>query len=483
MKLLHSLLLALILLIICGTAAFPQDFYELIPEEARANGTLGIFVSSISRDKEIFEFNADKLFIPASNQKVITSVAALSILSSNYRFRTEFYSGGEITGGVLFGGLYIKGYGDPTLTTDSLTDIAYHFKKLGIREIRGGITVDDSYFGKSYYASGWKESWRGDAFCPPISAVSLNHNIYHITVSPSKPGRPARLELEPSGANVNVINKTTTGKKGGKLTAKRLEDGRTVIVQGAILAKSAPYKIEIPVGNPNSYMASVLKKTLETNGVIVRGFITTGKVPAGKKGASNQGFITTGEVPKWAALVHTHYSVPLGVIITEYNKNSVNIIGENIIKTLGAERSGSAGTWENGAAVVEDFLVKKVGISEGFIVADGSGLSPFNQASPRIMAQVLTYAYKNIGLEFLSSLPIAGVDGTLKKRFKSSEVEGRVLAKTGYLSNVRALSGYVFAKNGDVFAFSILANGLGARTKDFQEEFLTRLIECCDGNN
>jgi D-alanyl-D-alanine carboxypeptidase/D-alanyl-D-alanine-endopeptidase (penicillin-binding protein 4) len=446
-------------------AGFSQDFNQLIPKEAKNNGKLGVLVRSLASDKKILEHNSDKLFVPASNQKVITSVAALSLLGSDYRFRTEFYSGGGISDGVLYGTLYIKGYGDPTITTAHLTSIAHELKKRGVKEIKGGITVDDSYFDIVRYAKGWKEEWRGDFYSPPIGALTLNHNIFEIKVYPTKNGRIPTVELEPRGTNINIINKAITSTKRGGLTAKWLEEGKTIMLQGRISPRSSFYSFKIPISTPELYAGSVFRGVLVDSGLKVNGFVARGVVP------------------RWAKIFHTHLSDPLHLIITEYNKNSVNIIGENILKTLGAEFKEAPGTWEKGALVVSEFL-HKIGIKDEFRIVDGSGLSLLNQITPHAITDVLKYAYKNrlIGLQFLTSLPIAGVDGTLKGRFKRSEVEGRVMAKTGYLNNVRALSGYVFTKSGEVLVFSILANGLGLKAKEFQNALLIQLVECCKSN-
>jgi D-alanyl-D-alanine carboxypeptidase/D-alanyl-D-alanine-endopeptidase (penicillin-binding protein 4) len=444
---------------------FRGNLWELIPKEARSNGKLGVVVRSLKSDETIFEYNADGLFVPASNVKIITSVTALSLLKADYRFKTEFYSGGEILNGVLYGGLYIKGYGDPTLKTEHLNSIAYEFKKRGIKEIKGGITVDDSYFDKARYGKGWKEKWKGDVFSPPISALSLNYNTFDINIHPSKLGRAPVVGLEPKGTNVNIINKAITRKGKNTLVAHWLEEGKTIILKGGISPHASFFKIQLTVENPALYTGSVFKKILEESGIKV------------------QGFITMGEVPSWAEIFYTHFSPPLHVIITEYNKNSVNIIGENIVKTLGAEIKGTPGTWEKGSQVVSEFL-RKIGIKDGFTIVDGSGLSPLNQVSPKTLTEILKYAYKDrlISIEFISSLPIGGVDGTLKKRFRMSKVEGRVLAKTGHLDNVSALSGYLFTENGDVLVFSILANGLGWKATEFQNNLLMRLLECCRNN-
>jgi len=439
-----------------------QKILTLIPKEARNNGKLGVVVKSINSDQNVFEYNPGKLFIPASNVKVIISAAALSLLDKDFRFKTVLYSGGEVSNGVLHGGLYIKGFGDPTLDTSDLNYIAHQLSQKGVNKVEGGIIVDDSYFGNVRYGKGWKKKWRGDAFSPPISAITLNFNTFKINVSPSKLGRAPQVTLDLPAAHINIINKAVTSNKKGSISAYWMDDGSTVVVKGRISPRRRLQTFELSVMNPALYMGSVFKGVLEELGMEV------------------DGNAVIGLVPKWSNHIYTHDSVPLGLIVNEYNKESVNVIGENLMKTLGAQFMGAPGTWENGASVISDFLIG-IGVKDNFRIVDGSGLSTLNRISPRAMTEVLKYAYTNqiIGQGFLNSLPIAGVDGTLEKRFRRSSIQGKVFAKTGYLNNVRALSGYALTKSGEVLVFSILSNGVGWKAKTFQNELLTQLVDCC----
>lgn len=464
-----SLYLFLVLVVshiaLSANLGYSDRLFTLIPKEARSNGKLGVVVKSLTTNESIFEFNADKLFIPASNQKVMISVAALSLLKPDYRFKTEFYSGGEVSAGVLYGGLYIKGYGDPTLEKDNLVFIANQLKMMGIREIRGGIIVDDSYFERTRFGKGWKSNWRGDVYSPPISALTLNHNTFEIHVSPSRPGGTPYIRLEPPGSYIQVFNKAVTSSKKGGLSAHWVDGSNAVVLNGRISPRRSSQALELAVIDPTLYTGGVFKKALEDSGIKV------------------SGAVSKGIVPNWSNSIYTHNSIPLSMIVNEYLKESVNVIGENLIKTLGAHFKGSPGSWETGAQVISDFLVG-IGVDNYFRIVDGSGLSNLNRVSPQTMTDVLQYAYTNklIGPDFVKSLPIAGVDGTLKKRFRGSGLEGRVIAKTGYINNVRALSGYAFTRSGDVLAFSILSNGVGPRVKTFQSKMLTELMDCCRSN-
>ncbi|MGE5443880.1 MAG: D-alanyl-D-alanine carboxypeptidase/D-alanyl-D-alanine-endopeptidase [Ignavibacteriales bacterium] len=473
MRRFHILFLVFVLLLPISQVVLSKSSSELseelsgiIPKRASRNGKLGILVKSLKTNEKIFEYNSDELFIPASNAKVIVSVTALSLLKPEYRFKTEFYSGGKISGGVLQGGLYIKGYGDPTLSTERLRSIANEFKKMGIKQVAGGIIVDDSYFDGVRYGKGWKKQWEGDVYSPAISALSLNYNTLDLNVYPSKLDRIPIISTEPQGANVNIINKAVTNNRRSRLMAVWLEEGKTIMLQGSISPRVSSYTFKLTVGNPAAYTGSVFKKTLEEAGITVQGFVSSGAIP---------------NLPK---VFYTSFSDPLYMIVAEYNKNSVNIIGENITKTLGAQLKGTPGTWDKGTEVISEFL-SKIGIKDGFEIVDGSGLSPLNRVSPYVLTEVLKYAYKNqlISSQFLNSLSIGGVDGTLKRRFRRSEVEGKIMAKTGHLNNVNTLSGYLFTNSGDVLVFSILANGLGSKAKEIQNHLLVKLVECCDNNH
>ena len=460
------LLLAIILSSHVAQSANEQYAASVAPllnQNPNKTGKLGVVVKSLRTGEVIFEHNPDKMYIPASNEKIITSVSALSLLGNDYRFKTEFYSGGGISNGVLYGGLYIKGYGDPTLAEPHLGYIVFQLKQRGVKEIKGKFVVDDSYFGQNKYAKGWKEEWRDDFYSPAISALSFNYNIIELKVYASKSGNRPAVKIEPAGSNIKLINQAvTSGKKGALRTT--WQNDETIVLSGRIRPK-ATVTLKIPVLNPSLFTGNVIKNAIEEAGIKVSGPVVVDRVP------------------RWANIIYTHFSDPLSSVLVEYNKNSVNIIGENLMKALGAQYKGVPGTWDKGTAVISEFL-NEVGIKNGIKVVDGSGLSLLNRVSPETLTDVLSYAYedKSISIDFLESLPVAGVDGTLKKRFRNSEVQGRVRAKTGYLKNVRALSGYIFTKKGDVLVFSILSNGFGWKTKELQNDLLGELIECCSNS-
>lgn len=433
-----------------------REILSFISSSAKKNGTLGIVVRAADTGETVFRYNSEKSFIPASNNKILSSVAALSLLGKDFRFRTEFYLGGGIHGNVAHGGLYVKGFGDPTIDLEKLELIAKRIKNLGVSRIDGGILLDGSYFDETYYGKGWDPEWVGEAFCPPVAAISFNYNSAKIKVSASRAGMPAYVSAEPKEFPFAIKSRVLTSRRRSGVMAE-FGSRNQIRLSGYVSSRRKRETLEMSVPDPFFYFGEMLRATLE------------------KKGVRVDGRVRRARVPKWAGAVFTHYSEPLGVVIREYNKESVNIIGESLVKVLGARFMKEPGSWKTGTYVIRDYLAG-VGVSGDVSVVDGSGLSRMNRVSPGDLAEVLLRAYKNpeISKEFLESLPVAGVDGTLEKRFY--ELKGRVYAKTGYLEGARSLSGYVFARDGRTYVFSIISNGMGARVKKLQSLLLRELV-------
>ncbi|MEM4657891.1 MAG: D-alanyl-D-alanine carboxypeptidase/D-alanyl-D-alanine-endopeptidase, partial [Candidatus Methanosuratincola sp.] len=303
-----------------------------------ASGRLGVMVKSLKTGKVIFAYNEGKSFVPASNAKVFVSAASLWLLKPDYRFKTEFSTDGALRDGVLYGDLYVKGYGDPTLTSSHLEYIAHEFKVLGITHISGSIVVDDSYFDEERYGPGWKESWKGVSYSPPVSALTLNLNTVTIRISPERVGEKPTVEFEPPRSGFRVVNEAVTAynSKGG-VRAEFLPDGETVVVSGSISPRAGALVVTRAVPEPALYAGRSFKAALGGVGIRVEGGVRRGVVPPA------------------ARRLYTHFSDALSDIVAEYNKNSVNVIGENIIKTLGAAFLSPPGSRQKGASVIEDF--------------------------------------------------------------------------------------------------------------------------------
>ena len=434
-----------------------KKILSFISKNTSSRKKVGIMVRRADNGRTVFRYNSKKEFIPASNNKILSSVAALSLLGKDFRFKTEFYLGGGIHSGVGHGGLYVKGFGDPTVDIGKLREIAQKIKALGITRIDGGVYLDGSYFDNIRHGDGWDPEWFDKGFCPPVTAISFNYNSVKIKVSSSRvQGAPATVRTEPRQFPFSIRNRVTTSRSKSGITAKYTERNELRLF-GHVSSRKKAETLELSVPDPFFYFGGALRMVLEENGIEVSGPLERGRVP------------------RWAGRVLTHYSQPLGTVIREYNKESVNIIGESIVKIVGAEFLGAPGSWESGTDVMEKRL-REMGLNGNFSMVDGSGLSRLNRVSPEDITEALAVAYRNpdISKEFVASLPIAGVDGTLEKRFRN--LRGRVYAKTGYLEGARSLSGYVFGKNGRTYVFSIISNGMGAKVKKLQNLLLRELV-------
>ncbi len=434
-----------------------KKILSFISKNTSSQRKIGIMVRSADTGRTIFRYNSKKEFIPASNNKILSSIAALSLLGKNFRFKTNFYLGGGIHSGVGHGGLYVKGFGDPTIDIERIREIAGRIKALGITAIEGGIHLDGSYFDDVHYGEGWDPEWFGKSFCPPVTAISFNYNSAKIKISASRvQGAPVTVRTDPAEFPFPIRSKVSASLKRSGVRAEYNERNELKI-SGYVSSRKKAETLELSVPDPFFYFGAVLKRVLEEEGIEVNGPIDRGRVP------------------RWTGKIFTHYSEPLGTIIHEYNKESVNIIGESIVKVIGAKFLSTPGSWKSGTYIIENHL-RRIGLNGNFSMADGSGLSRLNMVSAEDITHALAKAYEDpdISEEFIASLPVAGVDGTLKKRFRN--LKGKVYAKTGYLEGARSLSGYVFGKNGRVYVFSIISNGMGARVKKLQNLLLRELV-------
>jgi serine-type D-Ala-D-Ala carboxypeptidase/endopeptidase (penicillin-binding protein 4) len=406
----------------------------------------GIQVTSLKTGKSLLSHNANTALMPASNMKLVTSAAALSLLKPEFRFKTLAYTDGRIQANELNGNLYLKGLGDPELTDERLAQMAMDIRYSGIQRIKGKLIVDDSFFDQLREGRGWKKSYGASAYSAQISALSLNRNTVNVWVRPGAPGKPAEVALDPPNQYFEIVNQTYTGGRTRLRIARSMANGKNrVTVSGSVSPQARPEKEAINLENPALYTGFVFQNLLKKEGVRLEGRIESGKTPPGV-----------------LELARTE-SRPLRDIVGELNKHSINLIAENLLKYMGAIFEGEPGTSAKGAKVVQEkFLREMVGMGAqtGISMADGSGLSPLNRVTAQSLTQILSYMYSqfDVGVDYISSLAISGVDGTLHARLNSPDLRRKIRAKTGFINGVSALSGYLQTKNNETLVFSFLMN-------------------------
>ena len=433
----------------------------------------GIVIQRVGDATPLVAWNADKPLILASTTKLFTSAAALDRLGEAYRFRTRLYRDGEVgIDGVLAGHLVVQGGGDPGISgrwyeDDPLAVFrpwADSLVKKGIREIRDGLVLDVSFFDDVNVHPDWPAEQEARWYQAPVSALSYNDNVVLVRVSGGvRPGAPAILGFDPLGPPLlSLISQVVTAQQRTYVGVRRDAGSHTVVAAGAV-GRNRTWTGDVTVPDPPLYFASALAQVLRESGVRV-------SAPPEVRTETYAG------PPR--VLLHSH-ETPILPVLAVCNKRSQSFFAEQILKTLAAEARGK-GTWENGRAEVKAFLGSLGLDPERYDLADGSGRSHSNRTSAGAYADFLqALATKWSHFEsFKTTLAVSGdSDGTLRHRLLTDATRGKVFAKTGNIAGVSTLCGYVIARSGQTYVFSILLNG-GANERSghgFQDRLLNEL--------
>ncbi len=428
--------------------ALKKTLLELAQGAPFRDCRLGVQLVSLEDGSVVFAKDADALMNPASNVKLVTAAAALARLGPEYRFDTEFLVEPGPTDRSRT--LWIRGKGDPSITTERLHAMASELAHLGLREV-GDLVLDDSWFDPERLAPGFEQEVSDRAYAAPTGALSLNANAVGVYLRASASGGRAVVELEPPSDYFEVVNAAvgaSSRARRASVSSQWTGSQQRITVRGTVPV-SGEWAVWKRIDNPPLYFGYTFKRILEMHGIRVRG--------KPKLGA----------VPERARLLYVAQSETFDLVLKRMNKYSSNFVAEQLMKTLGAEVKGPPGSTANGVSVAEEFLEREVGIPRGsYILRNGSGLNDTNRFTPRQLTQLLKVMWDRFPLapEYLSSVGIAGKDGTLRYRFEGSEAVGRLRAKTGTLENVSALSGYVQSVGGERFAFSVIVNDHAGRT-------------------
>jgi D-alanyl-D-alanine carboxypeptidase/D-alanyl-D-alanine-endopeptidase (penicillin-binding protein 4) len=406
--------------------------------------------------------------IPASISKVATSSAVLEYFPPGYKFKTQLVSSGTVQDKTLRGDLYLKGGGDPSFVSENMWFLVNNFKRNEVQKIEGDIVVDDSLFDAKRYDSSRQPERVDRAYDAPVGAMSFNWNSINIFVRPAeKAGQPATVFLDPDNDYVRLVNKTTTTSSGEhSIVASRVEDknfgGDVIHVAGKIAKGAKEVVIFKNITQPDIWSGYNLKSFLAQRGITVTGKIRSGKAPL------NSTVMAEAE------------SKGVEGSLADMNKFSNNYVAEMLTKDLGTLKGGQ-GTLDAGMQMINEHL-KKLGLPEDqYYFQNPSGLTRDNRISAYAMWKVISHLRNDFKVqpEFLTSLPIAGIDGTLKKRMKNSPGERWVRAKTGYLTDVVSLTGYAGRSDGRVFTFTFIFNGTKdeGSVRNFYDQMLIALTK------
>jgi serine-type D-Ala-D-Ala carboxypeptidase/endopeptidase (penicillin-binding protein 4) len=464
-------------------------------------GFWGIEVASLATGETLYSQNSNRLFTPASNTKLFVTAAALAMIGPEYKFRTTVETTGTLDRyGRLNGDLVLVGHGDPNLSgrelpydsrtqrnddaLQALETLADALVSKGLKFVDGDVVADDSYFAFERYGEGWSQDdlvWADGA---PVSALTVNDNVVFVKILPAdRPGEKAFVSLNPFADYYRIDNRivTTPAGTGRKLFVNR-EPGSTVVTLWGNLPLDDPGTTEaLAIEEPAKFAAGLFRQLLEKRGIVVYGherthhtelaslstFTATATAIAPSHGGSDDAPRVLDRPMKndQPITLASYESKPLVDDVRVINKVSQNLHAEILLRLLGRER-GNAGTVEGGLEVLRQFLTQAGVASDQYVFYDGSGLSRQNLASPQAIVQLLRYALSQPwGAAYKASFPLAGIDGSLSERLTAPRLQKRVMAKTGSLSGVRALSGYATTDSGETVVFSILSNNLNLPAK------------------
>lgn len=459
---------------------------------AFARASWGVLIQSLDNGQVLYRRNAERLHMPASNQKILTGSVALARLGAEFRFRTPVLARGARSADTLLGDLLVLGRGDVTLSqhatggTDILASLrpwADSLKSRGVHVVTGRVVGDATFYPDAVLGEGWMWDDLQDSYSAPVGALQFNEGFAVIEVTPGlATGDSVVIRLLPTDAPLRVFGAITTAPRDSNINDvhyTRVFYTDSVMVWGRLSAGRAPLRIEAAVTDPTRHFENALTQALRDGGVAVLG----ARVPPASTVIATQPLAGSGTngaahgVPGTEDTLFVWQSPPLRDMLPLLEKPSQNQIAEAFLHTLGGLR-GQASV-DSGRAVVRETLTGWGIPEDAYVYVDGSGLSRYNYVAPEAVGAVLWSMGHRADFEvFYQALPIAGVDGTIAARMRGTLAENNAHAKTGSIANVRSLSGYVTTRDGERLIFVMMANHFTAnrrvveRVQDFVVERL-----------
>ena len=421
------------------TEAIDQIIYEQLPE-----GTdIALMVYDLTNDTTVYAYREKIMCRPASVQKVITSVTALSSLGADYKFKTVLKTQGTIDkDSVLNGNLYIVGGLDPALNEHELRSMVSDLKKAGINRINGTLYADVSIMDTMYWATGWCWDDAPASFQPYVSPLMVHQGFVGVEVKPTSKGKAPQVNIYPANTHIKVVNKSLTlCDTLGPLTITRdwMHNDNTIIVEGNCRRRQST---DLSVVESAEFTFALLRQYLDEAGISY-GKYDWGRCPVMGRELS----VVSHDLPS---------------IVREALKESNNLFAEAMFLQTGRIQYPREIRFKDAAKYLQNFVSRKFGMfSASFNIVDGSGLSMYDMCSPQFMVDMLSLIYKDKDLYRImyKSLPISGVDGTLKGRMNNKNTLNKVHAKTGSVTGSCTLAGYIHTADGRDLAFCIMNEG------------------------
>jgi D-alanyl-D-alanine carboxypeptidase/D-alanyl-D-alanine-endopeptidase (penicillin-binding protein 4) len=459
-----------------------ENISALLAQKELASAGISVRVISQSSGKVIFEKDSEKLLKPASNMKLYTTALALESLGSHYRIKTSVYSKSKPDkDGNIEGDLILYGRGDPTLGStyrDESKPFEILSKQLldaGVKNIEGNLIADESYFRGSPLGQGWEWLDIQWPFGAEVSALTSCDNKFDVEIKPgAKVGDFCQMLVTPDIGEVELINKlvTSESKISRQIGLNRGLADNSLLAWGNLPVNDLGFSTRIAFHQPAKLTAKLFEQSLKKIGISIKGKIIV-------VDASLRSPLPPSEPDKLIELAFLE-SPPLSEMVRVVNKFSQNLYAELLLRLVGKIKGKpEKDSDEAGVEVLKEFLRQAKINPDSLAIYDGSGLSRKDLINVLSTTQLLQYMSNSTRFEdFRNSLPVAGLDGTLRRRMNNTPAQENVKAKTGTLSNTTSLSGYVTSAQGEVFIFSIMVDNLTSEFKQgliFQDKICERL--------
>ena len=454
---------------------------EICRQPALAPGFFAVKIASLDTGQTVFEQDANKFVRPASNMKLYTVATAFDRLTPDYHFVTSVYAREKPEDGKIKADLIVYGRGDPSIAArfndgdyyKGINALADRIVAGGVKRIKGDLVGDESYFNGPPVGSGWEWEDLTWSYGAQVSALSINDNAIDLTIRPGPTdGAPVSIVTGPANASfITIVNRATTSPKEFARTLQiyRGLGANTLEITGTLPLGDAGFRGGVAIPDPALAFVSMLRDALAARGVKIEGRVRTVDARSGQSlvpAPPLDAPATTGTPAQALVEIASLASPPFSVIAAQTLKPSQNQYTEIILRTLGKRLAGISGDpnrardAESAGLVQVQMFLRQAGINDNDVsLNDGSGLSRNDLISANTTVQLLTFMSRHkYFAQFRDALPIAGVDGTLSTRMRGTPAERNVRAKTGSLSSVASLSGYVTTASGEHLVFSMMLN-------------------------
>lgn len=459
-----ALFLSVFIFFTAHHAAFPatnsalQRKIDKLIDSVDPNVNIGIEISNLNSGEILYQYNENRTFVPASNLKLFTSAAALLYLGPQYRFINQLLTDPiPIENGTLAGNVYLKLSGDPSLTSLQLKELIEKMKDKNIHTVEGDFIIDASAKQTQPYGPGWMLEDTLHGYGAQIAPLIVDQNSIHVMIKPGAyPYQLAQVEvIAPATPYIQLHNQLKTTKDNENCTVSTKMYGPNVLNIDGCIDVNAPVRTKvIPLHDPFYYGKEMIADALKDNNIALNGSIKKGQIPVDSKAVAKI------------------ESSPLSELTLKVLKNSNNLYADAIFLKLAEENAQQPAEWKAGTHAIKEILKQQLDLDLSHsIIVDGSGLSRYNLVSPHQIIGLLSHMYNKFPVvyEYIAALPVAGRDGTLEKRLRLNQVQGNIRAKTGTMSGVVSLSGYLTTADQQILAFSIMINGFTKPVTKYQQ--------------